>query len=195
MFESALARPPTARTRRFESLDEVFDLLHNRSHGGSPLPWLHALQTAARARQAGACDALITAALLHDIGHLASDDAAPDEAPDDHAEFGAGMLAGLFPPIVTEPIRLHGQAGRYLAATQPFGAEVFVSGGCHHPLFQAEPMAQAERLRFMTHRHAGHALRLSHWDQAEGGPIDARRLVDPLRRIAQRCLRDDDDLA
>ena len=195
MFDTALARPPTARARRFKSLDAVFELLHTRSEGRSAMPWLHALQTAAWARQAGACDALITAALLHDIGHRASDDAAPDEAADDHAEIGAEMLADLFPPIVTEPIRLHGQAGRYLAATQPAGAEVFTSGGCHHPLLRAEPMTQAEGRLFMTHRHAGHALRLSHWDQAEGGPIDAWRLVEPLRRIAQRCLRDDDGFA
>ena len=187
MLEPVLARPPVAhwralRAHALSSLDEVFDLLHSRADGGAPLPWMHALQTAERARRGGACDALITAALLHDIGHLAGDDAPPEDRAQGHAEVGAAMLAELFPPIVTEPIRLHWQAARYLTATQPV-------------ISRALSMTEEERLLFMTHRHAGHALRLSHWDEAEHALPASRQLVLPFRRIAQRCLRDDDDFA
>lgn len=68
--------------------------LESPSQDGRPLPvtrsgplaWdrlsqtAHALQTAAQALQAGASDALVTAALLHDVGHLLAglDDAAKD---------------------------------------------------------------------------------------------------------------------
>ena len=56
-------------------------------------------------------------------------------------------------------------------ASQPGGAQFSVRGDPKRYVTQAAPMAQAERLLFMTHRRAAHALRLSHWDEVEGGPI------------------------
>lgn len=79
----------------------------------------HALQCAELARSSGASQALITAALLHDIGHLLHD--LPVDAPelgvdDLHEALGARWLENRFIPAVTEPVRLHVAAKRYLCA-------------------------------------------------------------------------------
>ena len=80
----------------------------------------HGLQCAALAAAAGATPSLIVAALLHDVGHLLIGDLFPIEEalPKDfkHEEVGARYLSRWFGPAVTEPIRLHVAAKRYLVA-------------------------------------------------------------------------------
>ena len=81
----------------------------------------HALQAAWFAQEEGAPANLIVAALLHDIGHLV------DDVPDDfaqwthdqhHERIGAAWLARRFGPEVSDPVRLHVPAKRYLCATE-----------------------------------------------------------------------------
>ena len=59
------------------SLADIADLFARRGHeqyAGEPVTQLeHALQTAHLAQQAGADDELVTACLLHDLGHLLQD--------------------------------------------------------------------------------------------------------------------------
>src|ERR1700680_3753109 len=97
------------------TVDELFDLYEacgDRSYGESITQTEHALQCAALARDAGASEALIVAALFHDVGHLALDvqatpgfDLSKDD--DDHAARGARILARLFGPLVAQPVALH----------------------------------------------------------------------------------------
>ena len=84
------------------SIDELFELyetLGDRSYGESITQNEHALQCAALARDAGASDALIVAALFHDVGHLALDVQGESRAStsrvddDDHEARGARILA------------------------------------------------------------------------------------------------------
>ncbi|HEY9664205.1 MAG TPA: phosphonate degradation HD-domain oxygenase [Allocoleopsis sp.] len=79
----------------------------------------HALQCATLAETDRRAPALITACLLHDLGHLLhnlGEDVA-DRGLDDRHEYRAmPVLQTLFPPSVTEPIRLHVEAKRYLCA-------------------------------------------------------------------------------
>ena len=82
----------------------------------------HALQAALLAEQTGSHAALVTAALLHDIGHMVhglGEDPAAEGVDDRHEELGRAYLSGLFGPEVTEPVRLHVAAKRYLCATEP----------------------------------------------------------------------------
>ncbi len=77
----------------------------------------HMFQTASLAQAEGAGDALVAAALLHDIGHYTSEfgEYSPDDIVDRHHDAaGAKALEGHFPPVVTESIRLHVAAKRYL---------------------------------------------------------------------------------
>src|SRR4051794_26635764 len=70
----------------------------------------HALQAAWLAEESGCSDSLVTAALLHDIGHMVhdlGDDAAEQGIDDLHEERGYEFLRSWFGPAVTEPVRLH----------------------------------------------------------------------------------------
>ncbi|MFQ3649589.1 MAG: HD domain-containing protein, partial [Gemmataceae bacterium] len=82
----------------------------------------HALQAAHLARQQGAADPLVAAALLHDVGHLLhhlGEDFTARGIDDQHERGGAAWLADYFPAEVVEPVRLHVAAKRYLCAVQP----------------------------------------------------------------------------
>ena len=82
----------------------------------------HALQTAWLAEQDGHGAALIAACLLHDIGHMVHDlgeDPAKDGIDDKHEELGQAWLARWFGPEVTEPVRLHVAAKRFLCGSEP----------------------------------------------------------------------------
>src|SRR5437764_12208601 len=93
-----------------------------RMYSGEPVTQLeHALQSAALAEAAGADAELITAALLHDLGHLLNDQGDTPTArgiDDVHQYFALPFLRGLFDDAVLEPIKLHVDAKRYLCATR-----------------------------------------------------------------------------
>jgi len=80
----------------------------------------HCLQAAHFADIAGVPPPLIVAALLHDVGHLIDDvpRSLTDWVEDAHHErVGGTWLASRFGPEVSEPVRLHVPAKRYLCAT------------------------------------------------------------------------------
>ena len=78
----------------------------------------HALQCAELAGQNGKSAAFITAALLHDIGHLLYDDPIHQGKDGVHEDLGADYLSKYFGEEVTLPIRAHVASKRYLAAVE-----------------------------------------------------------------------------
>lgn len=99
------------------------------SYGGEAITQLeHALQCALLAEQAGETPEMIVACLLHDMGHLLhnfGENAMTSGIDDTHEELGALYLRDYFSPAVTEPIRLHVQAKRYLCyANKNYWAEL-----------------------------------------------------------------------
>lgn len=151
--------------------DEILALYDQRGSdayfGESVSMTEHALQAAYFARTAAAPPALIVAALLHDVGHLI------EEVPSDIADWttdahhemvGARWLARRFRPEVSEPVRLHVPAKRYLLATD---AEYFgrLSPASIITLkLQGGPMASHEVARFETERFHQDAVRVRRWD-------------------------------
>ncbi|MFO0203242.1 MAG: HD domain-containing protein, partial [Alphaproteobacteria bacterium] len=95
-------------------LGDIQRLLEHKASGRYGLTLInqqqHALQAAALAERDAHDDALVVAALLHDIGHMVHDlgDNPADSGIDDrHEELGHAWLTAHFGPEVTEPVRLH----------------------------------------------------------------------------------------
>jgi len=125
----------------------------------------HCLQCAALARRERADDALVAAALLHDIGHLIED---PDDRFGVHAHDrgGADWLAPHFPDAVVEPVRLHVAAKRYRVAVDPGYAARLSRASTHTLVHQGGPMTGREVAVFEANPHHEAAVRLREWDDA-----------------------------
>ena len=128
----------------------------------------HALQAAHFARRAGAQDALVLAALLHDIGHLVVE--VPDDIADwttdaRHEETGAQWLARHFGPEVCEPVRLHVAAKRYLCATDPAYRARLSVASVHTLALQGGPMDADGCARFEASPWHRDAVRLRFFDE------------------------------
>ena len=152
----------------------------------------HALQCAALARAAGAADALVAAALLHDVGHLlemAHPDGAttPSEVDLHHEARGAAWLADVLGPEVTDPIRRHVEAKRYRCAVDDAYHRGLSDGSRRSLALQGGPMDPAEATRFEARPGHADAVALRGWDDAgkvtdlEVAPLtDYRTLLDGL---------------
>ncbi len=124
----------------------------------------HMLQTAALAAAEGAAAALVVAGLLHDVGHLTGDAVPADDRDRDHAVVGHRLLAALLPPTVTEPIRLHVAAKRYLVATDRGYADRLSPTSVHTLALQGGPMTPEEVEAFDAEPHHEAAVRVRRWD-------------------------------
>jgi phosphonate degradation associated HDIG domain protein len=103
-----------------ENIINLFSEKGSQMYGTEAVTQLeHALQCATLAQEATSSNEMITACLLHDFGHLIhdlGDDANVKGINDLHEYRALPMLQKLFEPAVTEPIRLHVAAKRYLCA-------------------------------------------------------------------------------
>lgn len=152
----------------------------------------HMLQTAQAAEADGADAVLVGSALLHDYGHLVHElpeDSAEHGVDTLHEEAGAAWLEAHFVPRVTEPLRLHVQAKRYLCAVEP-GYLGSLSGASVHSLrVQGGPMDRAEAAGFEASPWCTSALRLRRWDDAAKDPaaqVPALGYYRPLLRQLAR---------
>jgi phosphonate degradation associated HDIG domain protein len=111
----------------------------------------HSLQAGYFARAAKAPEALVVAALLHDIGHLienVSDDIADWHSDAHHELSGSRFLAASFGPEVSEPVRLHVPAKRYLCATDAAYFSKLSAASVLTLGLQGGPMSSAEAAAF-----------------------------------------------
>jgi phosphonate degradation associated HDIG domain protein len=129
----------------------------------------HGLQAAFFAERAAASPALISAALLHDLGHLLHDlpDDAPEQGIDDvHEELAARWLTERFGPEVVEPVRLHVAAKRYLCAVDDDYQRRLSPPSQLSLTLQGGPMSAEEQEEFRGSPHFEGAVALRHWDDA-----------------------------
>ena len=139
----------------------------------------HSLQAAHFAQESGASDALVIAALLHDIGHLI--DSAPPEFADwntdaRHEVSGSRWLAQRFGPDVSEPVRLHVAAKRYLCATDPSFLAQLSEASARTLALQGGPMSGAEIAAFRLEPFHRDAIQLRHFD--DRGKVAGLRTPD-----------------
>ena len=141
-----------------------------RMYSGEPVTQLeHALQSAALAETAGADAELITAALLHDLGHLLNDQGDTPTArgiDDVHQYFALPFLRGLFDERVLEPIRLHVDAKRYLCATRAGYYDALSADSKRSLALQGGTFSAAEAAEFIARPLAQRAVELRLWDDA-----------------------------
>ncbi|MGJ4857693.1 HD domain-containing protein [Labrys sp. KB_33_2] len=148
----------------------IFERRGAEEYLGEPVTMAeHMLQGAWFAEQDGASDELVAAALLHDVGHFTSEFGAysPDDTEDKHHDdAGAEVLAPFFPPVITECVRLHVAAKRYLCATDP-SYDAKLSPASRHTLsLQGGPMNEAEIAQFRSSPFYKEAVRVRLWDEA-----------------------------
>jgi gamma-butyrobetaine dioxygenase len=168
--------PPVGRLAELFTSEGAADYL------GEPVTVAqHLLQAGALAERAGAPPALVAAALLHDAGHLRGADPLADEqelsgrelmagTDNDHGERGAAWLARWFPPAVTEPVRLHVAAKRYLCAAEPGYLGLLSPASVHTLSLQGGPMTAAEAAGFAARPYAAGAVAVRRWDDAAKDP-------------------------
>ena len=127
----------------------------------------HGLQAAWFAQAEAAAQPLVIAALLHDIGHLLEvlpDDLADWTADARHEEVGARWLAQRFGPEISEPVRLHVPAKRYLCATDAHYFSQLSPASIHTLKLQGGPMSAQEARAFERQPHQREAVRVRRWD-------------------------------
>ena len=124
----------------------------------------HMRQAGALAAAAGAPAPLVAAALLHDVGHLRS------ETDARHGTGGAEWLSQWFGPAVTEPVRLHVAAKRYLCATEPGYSGLLSAESVRTLALQGGPMTPERVTAFEALPYARDAVAVRRWDDEAKDP-------------------------
>src|SRR6266700_5824434 len=128
----------------------------------------HMLQAAHLAEFEGADDAMVAAALLHDVGHFAGTVSGRElmrGADNRHSHAGADWLSRWFGPEVTEPVRLHVAAKRYLCSTEPDYFAKLSKDSVRSLALQVGPMSEGEVAAFRSSPHAEAATSLRRFDE------------------------------
>lgn len=146
-----------------EELSELFAGPGAGDYLGEPVTiGQHMRQAGALAEATGAAPALIAAALLHDVGHL--------HGEGNHNDTGALWLSQWFGHEVTEPVRLHVAAKRYLCTTEPEYFGLLSEESVRTLAVQGGPMTPAEVTAFEMLRYSGDAVAVRRWDDAAKDP-------------------------
>ena len=179
----------TTRATIVDEIVAVFASEGSRAYLGEPVSLAeHMLQTAQAAERDGASPALILAALLHDFGHLVHglpDDSADHGVDTAHETVGARWLERGFGREVTEPIRLHVAAKRYLCAIDPAYLAVLSPASAHSLLLQGGPFSAAAASTFSAMPYAADAVRVRRWDDVGKVAGHAVPLIEHYRPVLE----------
>jgi phosphonate degradation associated HDIG domain protein len=178
------------------SLADIERLFGDHGHieyGGEGVTQLeHALQAADLAERDGAPDALVTAAFLHDLGHLLNlqgDTPTARGIDDQHQYFSIPFLRPLFGREVIEPIRLHVDAKRALCALEPPYHDALSEDSKRSLRLQGGVFTPEETHAFMAKPYAREAIRVRRWDDRAKVPGAATPPIAHFLAIAERCRR------
>jgi len=179
----------------FEEISALFTARGSATYFGEAITQSeHALQTAQLAESDAAPPTLVVAALLHDIGHLlhrAGEDVAARGIDTRHERIGARWLTPRFSADVSEPVRLHVAAKRYLCGIDPDYLGRLSAASAQSLELQGGAMRRGEAIQFERQDHWREAVRLRRWDE-EAKVIGLR--VPPLehyRDVIEACRRND----
>ena len=147
-----------------EDIVTIFRTKGDRAYGGEAISQLeHALQCATLAEGKNSKPELIVASLLHDLGHLLSDTEKTSKN-DFHEHKVVPYLKKLFGLAVSEPVRLHVEAKKYLCAVDSDYWESLSPTSKQSLERQGGIFSEADAEKFMTKPYALQAVRLRSWD-------------------------------
>lgn len=162
-------------------IGKIFDLFNTQggnAYIGEPVSQLeHALQAGLAARRHQARPEMITAALLHDIGHFLhsyDEDCADENIDSQHEKVGEQFLRQHFKEEVAELVKHHVDAKRYLTATNEKYFKNLSSASLKSLQLQGGPMQKEEVELFAAHPLFNDILLLRRWD--EGAKIPNKEL-------------------
>ena len=172
-------------------IEKLFRAHGSIEYGGEGVTQLeHALQAAQLAEAEHAGDDLVTAALLHDLGHLLNLQGETPSArgiDDQHQYYSIPFLRPLFPSAVIEAIRLHVDAKRALCAVEPDYYAALSEDSKRSLALQGGIFSRAEVEAFMAKPFAEHALRVRRWDDRAKVPGQSTPDLSHYLEIAKRC--------
>ncbi|PAJ79400.1 phosphonate degradation HD-domain oxygenase [Burkholderia ubonensis] len=178
------------------TLEEIRGLYHEHGHvaySGEPVTQLgHALQSGLLAEEAGADDALVAAAFLHDLGHLLNRQGETPSArgiDDLHQYYVLPFLRPLLPDAVLEPIRLHVDAKRCLCRTDAGYFESLSPDSVRSLGLQGGVFSDEAAAAFLRRPFAEDALRLRRWDDMAKVEGKATPDLDHYMEIVARQVR------
>ena len=151
-------------------LGDIFDRRGGEEYLGEPVTMAqHMLQGATLAEQGGLDEEIIVGALLHDIGHFTSEFGTynPSDTEDRHHEdAGAEVLSPFFPSVITDCVKYHVAAKRYLCATKPEYFARLSAASVHTLELQGGPMNAEEARSFAQNPHLEAILQVRFLDEA-----------------------------
>ncbi len=175
-------------------LTDIFDRKGADSYLGEEVTMSgHMLQAAQNAERAGEPDAVIAAALLHDIGHYTGE--FPENYIDlglnnRHESMGAAILENFFPEEVTQPVRWHVEAKRYLCAVEPDYFSGLSEASVKTLELQGGPMNLQEIREFEKNPHLQAILRVRRYDDGGKVPGTVTPALSHYMKIVQQVLDD-----
>ena len=151
-------------------LGDIFDRRGGEEYLGEPVTMAeHMLQGATLAERGGLDEEIIVGALLHDIGHFTSEFGTyhPSDTKDRHHEdAGAEVLSPFFPSIITDCVKYHVAAKRYLCATKPEYFARLSTASVHTLELQGGPMSADEVAAFESNPNLKKIIQVRYLDEA-----------------------------
>ena len=163
----------------------------SEAYYGEPVTQLeHALQTAHLARNAGADDETVLAALLHDIGHVLDRGRLHEDlGVIDHDEQGAAWLRERrFSERLVQLVGAHVEAKRYLVASNTTYAARLSESSTRTLALQGGPMSPAEVASFESDPMMREKLRMRSWDEQAKEPGAIVPELEDYRALIERHL-------
>ncbi|UWQ39064.1 HD domain-containing protein [Leisingera aquaemixtae] len=168
-----MSKPDVSKLTRdtiVEFIGGIFDRRGGEEYLGEPVTMAeHMLQGAAIAEQNGQPEEIIVGALLHDIGHFTSEFGtfSMDDTEDRfHEEAGAEVLEQFFPSVITDCVRYHVAAKRYLCATKPEYFNRLSEASIHSLNLQGGPMNAEEVAEFEKNPNLKQIIAVRYLDEA-----------------------------
>lgn len=151
-------------------LEDIFERRGGEEYLGEPVTMAqHMLQGATLAEQNGQDEVIIVSALLHDIGHFTSEFGTfrmNDTEDRFHEAAGADVLQDFFPSLVTDCVRYHVAAKRYLCATRPAYFNQLSQASIHSLNLQGGAMNEAEVAEFEKNPNLREIVEVRNLDDA-----------------------------